>query len=270
MIARALRRGTTYAVALVLALAAGAGRARAREIAPGSAFALPHAMTPDLGGPLLAQRAIDRRWGPSEDSTYREISVKGWKSEGGALAMSFVLPGAGQAYVGEQYSYLFLVGEAVGLYETWALKRNGDSWERKARAWAGDPNQASSRWSFASYETRTQQSADALRSLYRADPSLFYFEIGRTPDLASGWVDAGSTIGARGQFVAWSDNAEERRKRSRYWRAAVWANHVVSAFEALRAARLLNMPLRHEIELRLKSGWGGGGPELTAALERSF
>ncbi len=43
----------------------------------------------------LEQRAIERSWGLSEDSVYREVDVPGWRSEGAAAAMSAVVAGRG-------------------------------------------------------------------------------------------------------------------------------------------------------------------------------
>jgi hypothetical protein len=236
----------------------------------GSSLALPRLAgqrTPDL---ILAQRTIERRWGPSEDSTYHEINAPGWKSESGALAMSFAVPGTGQLYAGERSGYLFMIGEAVGIFEVWELTRSGNRWERKARGYAGDPNDSTSRWSFDTYEQHTGANADQLRALFRADPGLFYAEIANDPSLRYGWADNGAPNGELQQYSSWRGNAEERRRHSRTWRAAVLVNHLASAFDALRAARLVNLPIQRNMELHLKSGWSGGGPELAAVIERRF
>jgi len=222
---------------------------------------------PDL---VLAQRTIERRWGLSEDSTYREINVPGWKSESGALGMSFVLPGAGQLYAGERVGYLFLLTEALGIYEVWALAKSGDHWNRQARDYAGNPADTTSRWSFETYEKRTGKTSAELRALYQADPGLFYSEIAYVPGLSYGWNDYGAGDASQKQFVAWRDNGQERLKRSRIWRAGLWANHLVSAVDALRAARLINVPLQRNLELHLKSGWGHGAPQVAAIVERKF
>ena len=257
-------------IALVLQGAAAVVCSAAAAPAHGSVLAFPLVVGRDQPDLVLAQRTIDRHWGPSDDSTYHEVSISGWKSEGGAFAMSLLLPGAGQLYVGERSGYLFLVTEAVCIYEVRALTRSAGNWDHEARAWAGDPADARSRWSFDTYQKQSPGSTASLRALYAADPSLFYFAIGEQSSLGPGWVDHGGTDESRQQFVAWRDNAEERRRRARSWSAAIWVNHAVAAFEALRAARLLNLPLRQSLDLRLKSGWNRGGPQVMAALERTF
>jgi hypothetical protein len=236
----------------------------------GSALALP-LMTgvtkPEL---VLAQRTIDRSWGPSDDSTYHEVSVPGWKSEGGAMAFSFVLPGTGQMYAGERSGVLFLIGEAIGLYEVFALMNSADQWDTKARTYAGNPNDSTSNWSFESFQQRTGSSTADLQALYAADPSLFYFRIGEDPSLAPGWVDYSSGLDSRSTFTSWRDNAEVRRKRSRMWRSALWVNHLGSAIDAFRVARLANVPLRDNLHMHLKTNWSEGGPAMSAVIEARF
>jgi hypothetical protein len=81
-------------LALLLAGAALLSAGPAGAVIRGSAFALPlvtgHAR-PEL---VLAQRAIDRSWGLSEDSSYAEVDVPQWRSEGLAVGFSAVVPGA--------------------------------------------------------------------------------------------------------------------------------------------------------------------------------
>lgn len=236
----------------------------------GSVLALPlmtGASRPEL---VLAQRTIDRQWGPSDDSTYREVNVPGYKSEGGAMAFSFLLPGTGQLYGGERYGYLLLIAEAIGIYQVFALLNTADEWDNKARTFAGNPADSTSQWSFQAYEQRTGSSSTDLEALYHADPSLFYFRIGEDPALAPGWSDYSSGLESRDTFTSWRDNAEARRKRSRSWRSALWVNHLGSAIDAFRVARLINVPLRENMKMHLKTDWSAHGPALTAALEARF
>jgi len=123
----------------------------------------------------LAQRAIDREWGPSDDSTYRTVDVKGWKSEGLALALSSAVPGAGQIYTGEGSGWLYVVGEALG----WAGRvithhrgvqlrdqpRPGRSRATRARAAARRRSSSSCGRATA---TRTTRRSPTIRSIARA------------------------------------------------------------------------------------------------------
>ena len=56
----------------------------------------------DAGGheDWLAQRVVTREWGASDDTSYLEIEVPGYRSEGWALVLSSIVPGAGELYVG--------------------------------------------------------------------------------------------------------------------------------------------------------------------------
>ncbi|MBI1798664.1 MAG: hypothetical protein HYR73_03145 [Candidatus Eisenbacteria bacterium] len=222
---------------------------------------------PDL---VLAQRTIERRWGPSDDSTYREVSVPGWKSEGGALAMSALVPGTGQLYCGARSGYLFLIGEAIGIYQTVHLLHKANQLEKEARAYAGSPLDSTSRFAFDTYEKRGGQDVADLQAIYYADPSLFFYLIARDERYRIGWLDYGYEEIMREQFIEDRDNVEQRRKRSRVFRSALWANHLVAAFDAMRAARLVNLPLRQSLDLRMKAGWRQGSPTVTAVLERKF
>jgi hypothetical protein len=262
---------TVAGMAALVALA-GVACARTSDDLPGrgSVLAFPLVSGSSQPGLVLAQRTIERRWGPSDDSTYREVSVSGWKSEGGGFLLSMAVPGAGEIYAGERIGYLFMLTEAIAFYETWELRRSANQRERDARAWAGDPTDSLSRFSFDAYEKRTKQSSAYWRSLYYADPSLFYFEISRNPSLRPGWEDQTGEDIMGEQFTEWRENVEVRRKHARYWQAAIWMNHAAAAFEALRAARVLNLPLRENIQLRLKSGWNRGGPQVAAVMERRF
>jgi hypothetical protein len=265
-------RRLMLALSMVMATPCAISPARAAEGGPshGSVLAFPLVNGMDHPDLLLAQRTIERHWGPSDDSTYHEINVQGWKSEGGAFAMSLAIPGVGQLYVGERIGYAFLLTEAVGLYQAWAMKRSARDWDNQARAWAGNPADSLSRWSFDQYERQTQSSSASLRTLYAADPGLFYAAIGEQPGFTAGWADPKGTDFNREQYVDWRHNSEERFRRSHNWRAVVWINHTVAAFEALREARIVNLPLRENMQLHLKPGWSHGGAQMMAVLEQKF
>jgi hypothetical protein len=272
VIARLLCQPPAAAWALTLcALALAANFAAASDSMPrGSALALPLVTGETRPELLLAQRTIERKWGPSDDSTYHEVNVPGWKSEGGAMAFSFVIPGAGQMYAGERSGLFFLLGEAIGIYEVVSLLNSANEWDTKARTYAGNPNDSTSTWSFDSYQQRTGSSTAELQALYAADPSLFYYRIGADPTLAPGWVDYSSGLDSRSTFTSYRDNAESRRHRSHTWRSALWINHLGAAVDAFRVARLANVPLRENLHMHLKTDWSGDAPAMSAVIEASF
>jgi hypothetical protein len=186
------------------------------------------------------------------------------------MALSFAVPGTGQMYAGERYGVLFLLGEALGIYEVVSLMHSGNDWDNKARTFAGNPNDTTSEWSFAAYQRRTGSSTADLQTLYQADPSLFYFRIGEDPTLAPGWSDYNNGLASRDTFTSYRDNGQSDWKRSRQWRAVLWINHLGSAIDAFRVARIANVPLRNNLHMHLKTSWSNGGPTMAATLEAKF
>lgn len=247
-------------------LVGGAGVAQADSPPPitGSRLALdlPRLGAQPEAGPMLAQRAITRSWGFSEDSVYTTVPVPGWRSEGGAMAMSALLPGAGEIYAGEKSGYLFLLAEAMGWTAfAWMTTTAGDRRDQ-AHAYAGPPGVAASNWSFDRYEAAGGET-DALMQLYSADPNGFYERI-RDDRYAGGF----GSEEARDVFLGLQNSADKRRRVARFAVIGLCLNHVVSAFDALRAARIHNLPLRRNLELRIRPTLGDPGVRM--AFEGSF
>jgi hypothetical protein len=275
--------------AWILALACVAGSAPARADAPawlqpyaGSDRA-PHRSSnpeppevvspiayPTVGGTetprLFAQRAITREWGPSDDSVYVVVHVPEWRSEGGAMAMSAILPGSGELYVGERSGFLFLLAEVAGWTGYLVFKQRADDRRAEAHDYAGNPNDPQSPWSFERWAEATQEDATALEQIYASDPNAFYRLIGEDAQYAAGWSGADT----RGVFDSLQRSADRRRTASRLAAGGLWLNHVISAVDALRAARIHNLPLSRNIQLRLKPSWNGDAAGWSAALEGSF
>lgn len=255
--------GRALACAVVCAIGAATGVGRAA--AAGSPVALPRMA--DAGGAprlQLAQRVITRSWGPSEDSVYVVVSVPGWRSEGGALAMSALVPGAGQLYAGERSGWLFLLAEAGGWAAHLFLADRADARRDEAFAYAGDPTDPSSIWSLERWAQATGGDAGELARLYAADRDGFYSRI-REPRYADGFTSGD----ARANFESLQDSADRRRRYARYAVIGLMLNHAIAAFDALRAARIHNLPLRRNLELRIRPTLGDGAG-FTAALEGSF
>ncbi len=217
----------------------------------------------------LAQRTIEREWGISDDSTYRTVEVKGWKTEGLALSLSGVLPGAGHLYVGENSGWAYLVGEALGWYGRWQARRRGNDARELAAQAVGDPTDPSSRWSFERYAANTGDNADQLRALWDNDRDAFYELLSSDSRYQAGFKDADQGL-AYENFHDTHEFSQKRLRQARYLEIALWANHVISAFDALRAARLHNMPLRRNLDLQLGGRLSSGKPRLRAALVRRF
>lgn len=259
-------RACLAAAGLLLAGASAPGVALGA--AHGSALAYPlvaRGPAPDL---VLAQRTIDRQWGASEDSTYVEVNVPEWRSEGGAALLSAVIPGAGHFYVGEGSWVWFALAEVAGWTAHLVFDGRGEDSRRQAEHFAGDPRDTSSAWSFERWQGATGGDPAALEAIYARDPKAFYYVIGSDPAYLAGW--SGNPAATRGTFEGLRDDAETQFRRANQAGTLLWLNHLVAAADALRAARLHNMPLRRNLDIRLKSSWRGGRPAFVASLERRF
>jgi hypothetical protein len=224
--------------------------------------ALAHGTEPVL---RFAQRSIEREWGPSEDSSYAVVEVSGWRSPGLAMGLSAAVPGAGQLYAGEGSGWVYAALEAAS-WVAYAIFRNrGHDRVQEAERFAGVPTDTTSRWSFKAYRDSTGQSTDYLERLYARDRDTFYDLIGRDPQYQAGWQ-----AGARDQFWATRADGLDQLRRARVTTEFLWVHHLVSAFDALRAARIRNLPLERNLNLKLKTTWRRHGPEVAMVLERSF
>ncbi len=266
--------------ALLLGLLALATPARAElvnfsrlaspKLAPPAAS--PTRLTPaDAPRLWLAQRVIEREWGISEDSSYVELEVPGYKSEGWALAMSAAVPGAGQLYVGEGSGWWYLLGEVVGWTGRELSYRKADRYARDAAKFVGNPYDTSSTWSFDRYRYYTGGATDRLETLWNIDRDAFYTSIERDPQYLSGYSGLQPEI----TFLSFRDLRDKRDQtlvRARYLETALIVNHLFAAWDAMRAARFHNLPLQQKSGTRLKLGerWGDSGPQLRAALVRNF
>lgn len=255
-------------IALGLAAWCTSAQAAAPVQAAGSPLAIPRLADEPVPTLILAQRAIDRSWGPSEDSIYVETTVNEWRSEGLAMALSGALPGAGQLYVGERSGLWFALAEAAGWTAKTMIRNRAVALEDEARRFAGQPADTAASWSFERWASSTNGDVEALRALYLADPDAFFRQIGGDDAFLSGW--SGDAAATRATFEQIRERSDVQYGRARVAGMVLWLNHTVAALDALRAARLHNFPLQKNLELKLKSSWRRGSPGFVAILERKF
>ena len=217
----------------------------------------------------LAQRSIDRQWGVSEDSTYRTIDVQGWKSEGLALALSSAVPGAGQLYAGEGSGWVYMVSEALGWAGRVITRHRGNQLRDQAATFVGDPTDSTSTWSFARYASASGGAATLLEQLWAGDRESFYQALATDLSYRPGFSGSNPSV-AFESYRGLRESSQNRFRQSRVLEMALWVNHAVSAFDALRAAHFHNLPLRHTIDLQLGGGVRRGEPQFRAALVRRF
>jgi hypothetical protein len=217
----------------------------------------------------LAQRVITREWGASDDTNYVEVEVPGYRSEGWALLLSSIVPGTGELSVGEGSGWLFLLAEAGAWTARVLLDHRADEHQNDAAKFAGSPYGASSEWSLARWAAATSNPDTlSLQQLYAGDAEAFYHRIGGDDRYAAGWASAE----ARSDFLGIESNYQRQRRSVRYANGAIVFVHVVSALDALHAAREHNLPLQRNLKLKLGGTIDPSGESMALAvgLERRF
>lgn len=222
----------------------------------------------DVPQGFVAQRAIAREWGASDDSVYTEVQVADWKSAPAALLASAVLPGSGQLYLGEASGWVYLAGEAAG----WTIRalsvRRADDREAEYATLLGDPYLDASGWSFERYRNATGGDVSWLQTLWIADRENYYRTLAREPAYVAGF--SGEPRATAERYRGVRQEREDALSRARTMEILLVMNHLVSAWDALRAARFHNLPLSRDLPVRMSTEWRDGSPEWTAALVRRF
>ena len=260
------------ALGLALGLAGGvllsAGPAGA--VIRGSALAMPTFVNQGRPQFRLAQRAIDRSWGLSEDSTYTEVDVPEWRSEGLAAGLSAVVPGAGELYAGEGGAVWFALAEVAGWTANRIYLHKAHTERDRSARYLGDPSDTTSAWSFQRFRDATGNSALAseLELVWGRDRQAFYEMIAGESAYLAGW--RGGSTALRGEFSDMRTASRSYFNRASTAGYVLWLNHLISAFDALRAARFHNVVLQHNLELKLQSSWHSGRPAVMAAFVRRF
>ena len=267
---RRLPVACTCACACALAALAGVRTAECDALSGFDPTLLGLARVSTTGGPF-AQRVIEREWGPSDDSIYVEKNVPGLKSEAMAGGLSFVLPGAGQAYIGGTSNLrrgaVYALAELTAWTARIMLKNSSNTARSDAAKFAGIPTDSSSAWSLERWARATESDGAELARLYAANPDEFY-DVIESPEFVAGW--SGDAAANQQHFVDLRAAMDRRLHGSRVSQSLLWVNHVVSAFDALWAARNHNVPLLPAVGMNVRTGYRRGHPEWTAVLTRKF
>jgi hypothetical protein len=197
------------------------------------------------------------------------VDVPGWKSEGFAFLLSGAVPGAGHVYLGENGGWAFALGEAAFWLGHWYEVREArDQWNRLA-GFVGDPYDSNATFSFARYEQATHNNTVELQRLWQGDRGAFYRELNDSQTYVQGFAP-GDVLGQQVRVHNMLDAHDEAQRRQWLFDAALWANHLLAAVDALRAARAHNAPLRQQYHLEVGQRMRHGQRELRAALVRNF
>jgi hypothetical protein len=263
-----MRAGAVIIALTMMAAAAPLANAGVTDV---SSLAMPR-VAADANGAvpqlILAQRTIDRTWG-LEDSAHVE-KIQGLRSEGLALVLSAAVPGAGQVYSGEHSGFLFALLEVAGWTTHLFYKGESDKQGKNADHFAGAPTDTASNWNYARWMAGDpNRDPSQLEALYASDRDAYYNLISRDPSYLDGWSGSNPASTAA-DFQHFRDLSSGDLQRARYASGGLVLNHLASALDALRAARIHNLPIRENYELRLKSSWRRGSPDVVAILVRHF
>jgi hypothetical protein len=164
---------------------------------------------------------------------------------------------------------MFLAIEIGSWFGRATTRKKSDDLRAQAASFVGDPTDTSSTWSFARYEQQAGGNAAQLEALWAGDREAYYHALATDPTYRAGFKGGDPGINYE-SYKGLRDDAQDRRRQSRYYEIALWANHALSAFDALRAARFRNLPLRRNIDLQLGAKMRRGDPTLRAAVVRRF
>ncbi len=225
-----------------------------------------HGVPSSDGSDLLAQRVITREWGASEDTNYVVVEVSGWKSDGWAMVLSGVVPGAGELYVGEGSGWFFLLGEAAAWTARVLLDHRADDQRDSGARFAGSPENPASAWSYVRYAQATHGDTLSLQQLFAGDRDAFYHRIGYDGTFRAGW----SSSGAQAEYRSLESAYQSARRRAWYATGAIVLVHVAASLDALHAAREHDLPLQRNLKVRLGGSIDAHGEAMAVALERKF
>jgi hypothetical protein len=196
------------------------------------------------------------------------VDVPEWRSEGLAAGFSAVVPGAGQLYAGEGNGVWFALAEVAGWTVNRIFLHKAQTERDRSARYAGDPADTASAWSFDRFTEATGKDAAELEAIWAQDRQAFYEMIARDPTYLAGWK--GQSDVTRSEFFDIRDASRGYFDRASVAGTALWLNHLFAAVDALRAARLHNVMLQNNLELKLRSSWRSGRPSVTAMLVRRF
>lgn len=265
---RRLSRGPGVGAAALLLLAIDAG---------GSLHAAVPLRDPvdERPGLLLAQRAIEPKEGeprPGDRPDGRMNQPAGPKSPAIAGLLSAIVPGAGQAYLGNASGYAFFGVEVAAWLAHFSLRDTGRDKEREYKRFADG------HWTFERY--RDQNSGpcpvdghsdngvqdSTLVSLFETRRDDWYEDIGKLSIYTCGW----DTQDNRAVYRGMRNNSNDFLRASRYATSVILLNHIVSALAAAKGAARHNQHLTGSLDLQFDLDASILRPGGTVALRQTF
>ena len=106
-------------------------------------------------------------------------------------------------------------------------------------------------------------------TLWNQDRDAFYQALASDTRFKDGFKGP-DPVATYSEYQGIRQDSQDRFHQVHYLDVALLLNHVVSAVDALRAARAHNMPLQKNIDLKVGASLHRGQPELHATLTRRF
>ena len=210
---------------------------------------------------LLAQRTIERAWGPSDDTVYVELEVPEWRSEGlaaGALGRAAGLRPGVRRRPDARDLVRARRGRGMDRAPGLPATRRADRRDTR-RASPAIPSDSAQHLVVRALDGGPRRAIPAeIAALYEADREVFYDLIATDPRYLAGWGGERAPRARTSTSVRRISAAGSGARR--YVETGLWINHLVAAVDALRAARLHNLTLRKDVSLAPEERLARRGP----------
>ncbi|MBD3333956.1 MAG: hypothetical protein GF355_00390 [Candidatus Eisenbacteria bacterium] len=208
---------------------------------------------------LFAQRALDEddeseRRPPPETEV---VEAPRRPSPALALLFSAAAPGTGQLYAGKRRGLIYMALEAAALFAHFSFKADSKDREDEYRGFA-DAQWDTLRYRDAAGEPGCEWSADAdsiIAASRRGRSDLFYDLISRG-DYACGWRESWQLE----HYREVRDVTDDLEGKANTALTFLFLNHVISAVDAFRAARSMQMSVAPKTEVRMDVKGSIGDP----------
>ena len=198
----------------------------------------------------------------NDSTTATEYSPRKPLKPASALLISGAIPGAAQIRGGELKGYIMLGAELGAWFAYRSLRTGGQdrkaSSERMARSSFSLTAYHDSALAVGANPDSVNQNLAELEQLFQDSPSDYYESIGKRDDLSFGWADfrraasgAGGGSSQQGLYALRRDDGNRLIRHANALLSGILVNHIVSAFDAYRAAKNYQRDLPMGVRMNL-------------------
>lgn len=255
-------RGIPAAPAALLILLTTGIRAASASLPEGHPFIASDSWLAAALSPPGQVPAFQRGISFNDSASASEFTARTPLKPASALLISGVIPGAAQIRGGELRGYIML-GAELGAWFAYRSLRTGGQ-DRKSSS----ERMAKSSFSLAAYHDSAlaaganpdsvSQNLAELEQIYQDNPSDYYESIGKRDDLSFGWSDfkravggAGGGSSQQGLYALRRDDGNRLIRHANALLSGILVNHIVSAFDAYRAAKNYQRELPMGVRMNL-------------------